>query len=385
MRILYVYKSIGLLAGMERVLTDKMNYLSEQLGYDVYLITYEQGKNPFSYELSPRVIHKDLGVLLYTKSRYPFPQRFWVYLKMRKLLKNRLYEEVERINPDIIIATNYSFPIIDIIANLPGKSKRILETHIAKDAVLKGADFANFSLFKIAAYFYDRYMLRQIKKFNVLVTLTEQDKKKWQNIIHTVTIPNVLTFFPTKVAGLTDKCLISAGRYDAQKGYDFLIRAWSSVVAKHPDWQMHIYGSGPLKDFLMKMAEEYGVTSSFILNPPTPEIYDKYLEHSIYVMSSRFEGFGLVLIEAMSCGLPCISFDCPSGPSEIIRNGEDGLLVENGNIEKLSEAICRLIENEQERKQMGIKARKNSLRFSKDRIMGDWDALFKDLLISKYL
>jgi len=365
---------------MERVLTDKMNYLSERLGYDVYLITYEQDKNPFSYELSPRVIHKDLDVLLYTKSRYPFPQRLLVYQRMRKLLKNRLYEEVDRINPDIIVATNYSFPIIDIIANVPGRSKRILETHVTKDAVLKNGDFEDYSFFKIAAYLYDWYMLRQIKKFDVLVTLTEQDKKKWQNIIRTVTIPNVLTHFPTETAGLANKCLISVGRYDGQKGYDFLIRAWSMVVAKHSDWQMHVYGSGPLKNFLMKMIEEYGVASSFILNPPTLEIYDKYLEHSIYVMSSRFEGFGLVLIEAMSCGLPCISFDCPSGPSEIISDGEDGILVENGNIEKLSEAICRLIENEEERKQMGVKARKNSLRYSKDLIMGDWDALFKDLL-----
>lgn len=380
MRILYVYKSIALLAGMERVLTDKMNYLSEQLGYDVYLITYEQDTNPFSYQLSPRVIHKDLGVLLYTKSRYPFPQRLWVYRKMRKLLKNRLYEEVDKINPDIIIATNYSFPIIDIIANIPGKSKRILETHIAKDALLKSADFTNFSFFKVAAHFYDLYMLRQIKKFDVLVTLTEQDQKKWEGIINTITIPNVLTTFPAKVADSTNKCLISVGRYDSQKGYDLLIEAWSLVVAKHPDWQMHIYGSGPLREFLQKMIDEYGIASSFILNPPTPEIYDKYLEHSIYVMSSRFEGFGLVLIEAMSCGLPCISFDCPSGPSEIIRNGVDGILIENGNVEKLSEAICRLIDNEQERKQMGIKARQNSLRYSKDRIMCDWDALFKRLL-----
>lgn len=381
MRILYVYKSIALLAGMERVLTDKMNYLSEQLGYDVYLITYEQDTNPFSYQLSPRVIHKDLGVLLYTKSRYPFPQRLWVYCKMRKLLKNRLYEEVDKINPDVIIATNYSFPIIDIIANIPGKSKRILETHIAEDALLKSADFTNFSFFKIAAHIYDFYMLRQIKKFDVLVTLTEQDRKKWEGIINTITIPNVLTTFPAKVADLTNKYLISVGRYDAQKGYDLLIEAWSLVVAKHPDWQMHIFGSGPLRDFLLKMIDEYGITSSFILNPPTPEIYDKYLEHSIYVMSSRFEGFGLVLIEAMSCGLPCISFDCPSGPSEIIRTGEDGILVENGNVEKLSEAICRLIDNQQERKQMGIKARQNSLRYSKDRIMRDWDALFKRLLM----
>ncbi|MEL5896307.1 glycosyltransferase family 4 protein [Bacteroides sp. GD17] len=380
MKILYVYKSIALLAGMERVLTDKMNYLADQLGYDIYLITYEQGVNPLSYPLSPRIKYKDLGVLFYTKSRYSFPKRFWIYRKMRNDFRQKFYEEVRRINPDIIISTNYSFQILDLIIRAPGNSKHLLEAHIAKSALLKSADFASFSPFKVATYFYDWYMVHHIKKFDILVTLTEQDRKKWENTIQTVAIPNVLTLYPADAAELTNKYLISAGRYDDQKGYDLLIQAWNLVAPKHPDWQMHIYGDGPLKSSLQSMIEKYGLASSFILNPATPDIYDKYFEHSIYVMSSRFEGFGLVLIEAMSCGLPCISFDCPSGPSEIIKNGEDGILVENGNIEKLSEAICCLIEDEQKRKQMGAKARKNILRYSKENIMQQWDILFKRLI-----
>ena len=255
-----------------------------------------------------------------------------------------------------------------------------MEAHVAKDALLKSADFANFSPFRIATYIYDRYMMHHIMKFDVLVTLTNQDRKKWENIIYTVTIPNILTFYPSRMAKSTNKYVISVGRYEEQKGYDLLIQAWRLVILKHPDWQMHIYGNGSLKILLQSMIEKYGLTASFILKPATPNIYEKYLEHSIYVMSSRYEGFGLVLIEAMSCGLPCISFDCLSGPSEIIKNGDDGLLVENGNIEKLSDAICYLMENEQERRRMGIKARKNILRYSKESIMQQWDILFKQLV-----
>lgn len=381
MKIVYIYKSIASLSGMERILTDKMNYLADQLGYDIYLITYEQGKHPLSFSLSSRVQHRDLGVVFYSKSKYSLSKRIWLYFMMRRIFKRKLYEIVQNINPDIIVAMSYAYPQLDIIANIPGKSKRILETHIAKEALLKSADFNLFLLKKIA-WIYDYYMMSQIKKFDILVTLTEQDKRKWENRLPTIVIPNVLTLYPQEKALLNNKKIISAGRFDSQKGYDLLILAWRIVIDKHPDWQMHIFGDGNCNTMLQNSIKELQIESSFFLHEATPNIYEQYLRHSIYVMSSRYEGFGLVLIEAMSCGLPCISFDCPSGPSEIIKNGENGILVENGNINKLSEAICYLIEKEEVRKQMGLEARKSALRYSKKNIMKQWDTLFKGMYIN---
>lgn len=379
MKILYIYKSIALLAGMERILTDKMNYLADYLKYDVYLITYEQGEHPISYPLSAQVKHIDLQSCFYVNSKYSLLKHILLYLRMRKIFKKKLNEAVQTINPDVIVSTNYSYPQLDILVDLPVKSKRILEIHLSKHAILKSSEYGRYSPLRLAASIYDYYMISQIKKFDLLVTLTESDKKQWGNIVNTAVIPNVLTKYPEDASLLNEKKIIGVGRFEPQKGYDLLIQAWKKVAIIHPDWQVHLFGNGFQRSTLQNMIKDARLEDSFFLNSVTSDIYSEYLKHSIFVLSSRYEGFGLVLIEAMSCGLPCVSFDCPSGPSEIIRDGEDGILVENGNIEKMSKAICYFIENEEKRLQMGAKARKNSLRFVQENIMPRWDALFKSL------
>ena len=158
-----------------------------------------------------------------------------------------------------------------------------------------------------------------------------------------------------------------------------LISAWQIVAIKHKDWILNIYGDGSLRNELKKQINDLNVSSSCILNSATDNIMSKYLESSIYVMSSRTEAFGLVLIEAMSCGLPCVSFDCPFGPSEIIHNSIDGILVEPNNIIKLADSINFYIENEAMRLKAGVNARMNVERFNPDIIMRKWTDLFQSV------
>ena len=223
------------------------------------------------------------------------------------------------------------------------------------------------------------YILNSLRKCDFFVTLTENDKKQWKRINNIIVIPNPTCLKPVSSSSLKSKKVISIGRLDPQKGFDMLISAWQIVSKNHKDWCLDIYGDGSLRNELERQIINLGLSTCKI-HSATNDIYNKYLESSIYVMSSVYEGFGLVLTEAMSFGIPCISFDCPFGPSDIISNNKDGILVEPNNINKLAEAICFLIENEDKRIEFGNEAKINVQRFSAENIMPQWDKLFRSLV-----
>jgi len=189
----------------------------------------------------------------------------------------------------------------------------------------------------------------------------------------------MITIKPKDVKDYSVKRIISAGRFTYQKGYDLLIDAWNLVIPHYPDWQLSIYGNGNPIIYSNQLIR-YKLSGTIRFLPATLDIVEKYAESSIYVMSSRFEGFGLVLGEAMSCGLPCVSFDCPNGPNEIIKNGEDGILVPNGDINALAEAMEKLMEDVELRRNMGQNAKRNIQRFNEDAIMDKFLRISKQIV-----
>ena len=156
-----------------------------------------------------------------------------------------------------------------------------------------------------------------------------------------------------------------------------MIEIWQQVNQRHPDWELHANGEGELKDGYGKMLNEKNI--NMVLHAPTPDIFEKYMESSVFVLSSRFEPFGLVLPEAMSCGLPVVAFNCPYGPADIITHGVNGFLIENRDIRSFVDKICLLIENESLRQEMGANASKSVAKFRAEEIMPQWDRLFKTL------
>ena len=379
MKIVYIYTALTTVGGADRVITDKANYFADKLKYEVYIITDSQNGKPLTFPLSNNVKHIDLRINFGQQYHHKIIIRFFLYMKLMSVYKRKMINTLLQIKPDIVITT--CGRDLDFITKVKINAKIVGESHIAKQFT------RNFHLmeqggfvYKKVAKYWRKKQEKAIKKLDAFVVLTQYDANSWKNIKKASIIPNSLSFYPERISNCENKKIISVGRLEEQKGYDMLINIWEIVHKKHSDWELNLYGEGMLYDELMKIICQKGLKECLKIHKPVKNIADKYLENSIYVMSSRFEGFGMVLIESMACGVPCISFDCPYGPSDIIKDNEDGLLVKNGDVNAMAKAICYLIENQDIRKKMGIIARKNIKRYSPNIIMNQWDMLFKKIL-----
>lgn len=376
--IAYCIPSLNHSGGMERVLTTKANYLADILNYDVsIIITDDKGSEPY-FSLSDKVQVVQLDVNIDKLWKYPIWKRLYLYRKKMGLYKQRLEKCLNQLQPDITISLLRRE--INFLCDIKDGSAKVGEIHFGRYKYRE----ANFGFLPgfVNQWITNRWMAqldKKVKQLDRFVVLTHEDATYWKGLSNLTVIPNPITIEQGTVSDCTSQQVIAVGRYTYQKGFDLLIPAWQIVHEKHPDWMLYIYGGGNKED-LRPMVEKLGLSNTIILNGPVSQIREKYLESSIFVLSSRFEGLPLVLMEAMSCGLPPVSFTCPCGPKDIIHDGEDGILCENGNVKSLAEGICRLIEDERLRREMGQKAAHSIQRFTIDNIMHQWDQLFQGLL-----
>jgi len=378
MRIVYIYPALTTVGGADRVITDKANYLAERFGYEVFIITAHQNGKPFFFTLSPMVKHIDLGVNFNKQYKHSFFVRGFIYLKLLSVYKKKLTNILKELKADFVL-TSISRDI-DFLFSINDGSIKIAESHVPKKFVrnLHLMQRQNI-LYKCVGNIWTKRLEKTAKKFDAFVVLTKQDADDWSPIRSCTVIPNPLPFFPEKESSCQEKKIISVGRLYEEKGYDRLIEAWALVAKNFKDWKLYVYGEGELKDYLNRLILKNGLSDSFFLRDPVMNIMNKYVESSFYVMSSRFEGFGMVLVEAMACGLPVVSFNCPTGPANIISDNEDGFLVEDSNIQQFADKMSFLIDNEEIRIQMGHKARENVKRYNQDFIMEEWISLFTRL------
>ena len=371
MKILYVFRSLAVWGGIERVLVEKMNYLVSMYSYDVYMLTSDQGSHPIPYHLDERVHFEDLGIRFHQKYQYNRLKRYWIGKRLKALYEQRLSDRISSICPDVIVCTTADH--IDSLVRLKGAVPLVVESHsICLRTIEQGS-----SWFYRKWYRY-RY-LRNLSQVDVVVALTDGDAEEWRKVHpHVEVIPNIVHLNEGAVSSLENKRAIFAGRFDNQKRPLLLVHIWEKIHLLHPDWKLDIYGEGEMHQMLEKVV---GTSqTNIVVHPPTSQIFDCYRKSSMLLSTSLFEPFGLVIPEAMSCGLPVVAFDCPYGPADMIANGENGFLIQEGNMNQYVEKLSLLMDNPDLRRKMGSSAVRVAERYKPTSIMPQWKALFERLL-----
>ena len=377
-KIIYLIECLNRSGGTERVVSLKANWLVEH-GYEVTILTtIEKDICPF-YPLSEKIKLQALHIDDLADVRKQQGQKdilssvknIFVSFRRHRLLKKRLSGYIRNHPCDCLSTLIHC----GFIPKMKDGSKKIYEIH--NSAVLHVTNSDSNHFYRAVSFLRKWYQSGSWKYYYRIVDLTERDVANRGNLSNMIVIPNFITIDTPVVKSQSDsKRIISVGRLHPQKGYDFLFAAWALVIRKYPDWHLDIYGGvdgNEGKEYYQQLADNNGVGAFVSLNAPVRNIVDKYVESSFYVMPSKTEGFPLVLVEAMACGLPCVSYDCDCGPREIITHGEDGLLVDKvGDVQGLAEAMVYMIEHPEERKRMGQNAARNVQRFSIDNVMKKW-------------
>lgn len=374
MKIVYCLPSTWRLGGIERIISLKANFLSN-IGHEVVIITTDQrGQQPY-FHLNEEVICYDLDIN-YDKNRDRcFVEKFISFFYNSYIHRKRLNQLLLKLKPDIVIST--FFNEMPILPFLKDGSKKIAEIHFSRNlfyysrrsGIMGYID--DFSLVK---------SIRLLRKYSRFVVLSEEDAYNWRELNNVEIINNACALKILERANLKDKRVIAVGRYEPQKGFDRLIRAWSLISKDVSDWTLHIVGEGSLRPALTKQIKELGLESSVFLDGATKNVVNEYLKSSIGAFTSYFEGFLMALVEAESVGLPVVSFDTPCGPKDIVKNGKDGFLILNGDIKEFGGKLLMLIKNNDLRENMGQKAFENSKRFTEENIMRQWITLFETVL-----
>jgi glycosyltransferase involved in cell wall biosynthesis len=376
-KIVYIIGGLLHPDGMSQVLSQKINYLAEHTNYEMYMILTEKKEMKWYYQMSSKIKYINFDINFDELDTMPFLKKIYYYFKKQRLYKNLLTDYLIQIRPNITVTAMRRE--INFINDIKDGSRKVGEIHFNKNSYRQfNKRYIPKFICEYITKIWQGKLIKQIRKLDIFIVLSEEDKANWTEINNVMVIPNPLKYYPSTISTCNSKNVIAVGRYTFHKGFDLLIKSWSDVKKKHPNWTLNIYGPGDYKLY-QNMARKNGVNDVIHCHNSVKDIYEKYIESSIFVFSSRFEGFGLVLTEAMSCGLPAVSFECPCGPKDIISESIDGFLVKPNDIKELSNKICFLIEHDEQRKTMGKNANKNMNRFSEEKIMQIWIKLFNAL------
>lgn len=372
MKIIYCIACTCNPGGMEKIVTQKANWFAKK-GHEVIIITTDQKNRDSFFYINPKIRCIDLNIRYSDNIGVGIIKKFFSrQIKIRrheKLLKNILYEE----KPDITVSTFGNE--VEFLYKLRHGGKKILEIHFSRWFRLQNNVKGLFRLANKVLTWQDKII---VKKYDEFVCLTKEDLQNWNGLNNAHVIPNFTDISPVTHSENNYRA-IAVGRLTYQKGYDRMINAWKIVNQKYPNWKLDIYGDGELKEDLLEMIERLGLEGTIKIYNPVSDIEKKFANSDFLILSSHYEGLPMVMIEAMRCSVPVVSFDYMCGPKDVI-NKSNGILVPNDNINKLGEQICSLAGDADFVKALSRGAQSTGRLFTPQKIMPIWEQLFIDAL-----
>ena len=367
MKILYITPILNGEGGVARILSIKANYFIENFNYQIDILTQNEGNTSLFFDFNPKIGLYDMS------------------LKGNKIsilfeYKKRLQYHIKLLNPDLIIVCDFGLKGFLVPFLINTKKPIIFEAH---GSLYNESRYYKVTFFsKLTHQIKYSYRNFGAKRFDLFIALSKESLKEW-DLKKGVVIPNPAVVNSDFVASLTSEKVIVVARHSFEKGLDRMLHIWKIVTKKHKDWKLEIYGTEDQSLDLKSLAVALNISDSVRFYEPVKDIENKYLDSAIYAMTSRSEGFPMVLLEAMSCGLPVVAFDCPIGPKSIITNNEDGFLIPDDNFELFATKLNELIEDIDLRKKVGCAAQKSMEKYNIETIMKTWNELFIEILNNK--
>lgn len=360
MKIAYFIDTLWQSGGTERVLTTKLNWLASQPDIQVAVVTIRDNRPPF-FSLDERIERVELPVN--NKNLKAYTKALEAYL--------------HKTRPDISVVV--AGMATETLWKINDGSKKVLEFHYTKNFLvnfvrgLHSVRFRNLHILKMK--WMQWQLARTAKKYDVFVGLTKKDVGLWGNPKNMTYVHNPLSFRSDKKSTCANKRIISVGSWTPAKGMDQLLEAFGPLAKDYDDWHIDLFGSGQDEQLLRSIIQKYNMENQVTLHSPVKNIGDYLVEASIYAFPSRSDGFGLVITEAMECGLPTVAMDCPCGPCEIVTE-RTGLVVPEQDIATFRAALKKLMDSEALRQEMGLAAQEEVKRFYPDNIMPQWLKIF---------
>ncbi|MEU7483684.1 glycosyltransferase family 4 protein [Streptomyces sp. NPDC042319] len=386
MRIRFLLLNAYAVGGTVRTVVNQANALAAA-GHDVEVVSVHRHRAEPRFPLHPGVRLTPLvdgtdppsrwtRPLAYRRRRRPsrlVPEAEVRYDRFNRLTDQRVVRYLRSLRDGVLITTR---PALNL-----------LSARFAPASVVRvGQEHLHYSHHKPELA---REIDRCYPRLDAVTVLTAADEDAYRQRlgdggVRVVCVPNPLSEEGVPPLSALDRPLVvAAGRLVKGKGFAKLIKAFEPVARAHPEWQLRIFGAGPEHDRLRKLIHDRHLYNHVYLMGATQEFDQELAKASVFALASRREGFGMVLAEAMSHGIPPVSFDCPHGPREIITDGEDGLLVPLGDIEGMTAALTRLVEDHDVRRKLGGRAAEAARRYAPDRIRGRWEELLAELLAAK--